>query len=377
MGKNKKSFTYRPYITPDPNNMKFRCALFLLLSLLPSLLGAQGTRDPDSRLPLFEMEEMEVLYSPTDFSPSFKGDSPQLSYFDIPTLPHGDLIVALEFMDRYRDTLVPGQVKWAGMVHFPVIDGRERWYLKWICLYFYDDRMYGFDPGPEAEWQRRFTVPIRYEDRRNPDALYRFASNYVETAFPETQEEYYYVETADPTDPDASFEEVWETIDIPAGRIDGFLSSHKGKEAKDLVRIVYEHSEMPNPGTGTEAAMGKAKGVGRKPFTWAGFFADLTAYTDHIEQAADMLKPRWAQPVKFHYDNKFLFWDIKARSSGLLFNIGTRIYTYSPRYGVWRTTATIYVVEDLDVLASQPGYPGVEKVKSVEFINRDEDIAGN
>ncbi len=344
-----------------------------ILALSPVVLCAQE----DERLPLFELDEVEVLYSPTDFSPSFKGDSPQLSYFDIPTLPHGELIVALEFMDRYRDTLVPGKVKWAGMLHFPVIDGYERWHLKWICLYYYNDRMYGFDSGPEAEWQRRFNVPIRYEDRKNPDALYRFAENYVETAFPEQQEEYYYVETMDPTDPTADFEEIWETIDIPAGRIAGFFKSHKGKEPKELVRIIYEYSEAPNPGAGSAPAMGKAKGVGRKPFTWSGFFEELTAYSSHVEQAAEMLKPRWAQPVKFHYTNKFLFWDIKAKANALLFNVGTRIYTYSPRYGVWRTKATIYDLEDLDTLHTKLEYPGVGGVSRVEFVSLAEDIAGN
>ncbi len=349
--------------------MNKKLFIFLTAVLLAAVSTfAQQNRSRDDQLPLFELDEVEVIYSPTDFAPSFGGDAPQLSYYEVPSLPGGDLILALEFMDRYRDTLVPGRVKWAGMLLFPVIDGEERKLMKWLCLYYYNDKMYGYDPSGKFDEEKRFFIPIKYEDRRNQDVLFRFATNFVEDVFPERDEEYYYVETSDPTDPDAYFEETWDTITIPAGRIDGFLTSHKGKEPRDLVRIVYEHSEIPNPGMGSRATMGEPEKVGKKKFTWASFIEEFKAPDDQLDLAAELLKPRWTQRVRFIYENKLLFWDIKARSRGLLFNIGTKIYTYSPKWGVWRTKATIYDLEDRKALAAKLEYPGVSKVLDVEFI---------
>lgn len=331
----------------------------------------------DDQLPLFDLDEVEVLYSPTDFAPAFDLKSPEISYYDVPELPNGDLVLALEFMDRYRETLIPGRVKWSGMLHLPVVDGEERPWLKWLCLYFYDDKMYGYDPTPQMTYDQRFLVPIRYEDRKNPEALYRFAVNWVEMAFPEREEEYYLYELDDPTDPDSFGQEIIETIHIPAGRVEGFLSSHKDKEPNELVRLVYEHSEVPNPGTGTAAKYGEAENVGKAKFTWDDFVKGFTEFEDYIEQAAALLKPRWTQRVRFHYERQFLFWDIDARSRGLLFNIGTRVFIYSPKWGVWRTNATIYDLDYPDTLHTKLEYPGVQEVVRVEFVNQEvEQITG-
>ncbi len=345
------------------------------LLLLPA--QAQQNVTNESQLPLFDLDEVEVLYSPTDFSPVFDSESPQLSYYDVPELPNGDLILALEFMDRYRETLVPGKVKWSGMLFLPVIDGEERPWLKWLCLYYYNDKMYGYDPSPRMTYDQRFEVPIRYEDRKNPEALYRFASNWVEMAYPEREEEYYLYELDDPTDPDSMGQEIIDTIYIPPGRIDSILSSHKGMDPKDLVKLVYEHSEVPNPGTGAPLEYGDAKNMGKEKWSWDMLIKGVTEYEDYISQAAALLKPRWTQRVRFHYEKQFLFWDIDARSRGLLFNIGTKVFVYSPKWGVWRTDATIYDLDNPDMLHTKLEYPGVATVSRVEFVNTaSEDITG-
>ena len=343
--------------------------------LATSLSGAQSGKVRDDQLPLFDLEEVEVIYNPTDFAPSFSGDMPQFTYYEAPKLPNGDLVLALEFMDRYRDTLIPGDIKWAGMLLFPVIDGHERKLLKWLCLYFYNDTMYGYDPNGYYDYDRRFYIPIQFEDRKNQDVLFRFASNFVADVFPAREEEVYFVEEPDPEDEEGVVQEFYETIESPAGRIEGFLNSHKGKEPKELVRIVYEHSENPNPGTGTKAALGKPMEEETRKFSWADLLRPRTGHEDHLRQAEMLLKPRWTQQVKFHYEKDFLFWDLNARSRGLLFNIGPHVYTYSPKWGVWRTKATIYDLDNLELFASKLEYPGVEKVLRLEFIPPDlEDV---
>ncbi len=346
--------------------------IFVIFALF-SICSAWGQQNviAEDQLPLFDLDEVEVLYSPTDFAPTFAEDSPEMSYYDVPALPHGDLVLALEFMDRYRETQVPGSVKWSGMLYMPVIDGEERPWLKWLCLYYYNDKMYGYDPTPQMSYNQRFLVPIQYEDRKNPEVLYRFAANWVEIAFPEWEEEYYLYELDDPTDPDSFGQEIIETIFIPAGRIEGFLSSHKDRDPKDLVRLIYEYSEMPNQGAGTASQYGEAKNVGKSQFTWDSFIKGITEYEDYIDQAAVLLKPRWTQRVRFHYEKGFLFWDINARSRGLLFNIGTKVFIYSPRWGVWRTSATIYDLDYPETLHTKLHYPGVEEVIRVEFINKE------
>ncbi len=359
-----------PHLSFFPVAVLRRLLFVLLVTGTAFLQIVQAQRVPDDQLPLFDLEEMEVIYSPTDLSPSFRGDAPQMSYYDVPDLPGGDLILALEFMDRYRETLIPGRVKWAGMLVFPVIDGNERKLMKWLCLYYYDDKMYGYDPSGKFDDEKRFYIPIRYEDRKNPQVLFRFASNFVDEVFPAREQEVYYVETEDPSDPDAMFEEVYDTIDIPAGRIDGFLTSHKGKTPEELVRIVYEHSELPNPGTGSKGVYGKAEDVGQEYMDWKRMF-QMSYSDDHIERASKLLKPRWTQRVKFVYETNFLFWDMDARQFGLLFNIGTRLYTYSPEWGVWRTQATIYDLENMESLVAKLEYPGIEKVSRVEFMSID------
>ena len=342
------------------------------------MLSAQSNEDIQENDPLFDLEEFVVNYHPTDFAPAFRVKSPQFTYYDQPKLERGELILALEFMDRYRESLIPGDYKWAGMLHFPVVDGEERPHMKWLCLYFYNNRMFGYDPGAEFESDRRFLGPISYADRMNDNILFQFASSYVERIYPERTEDILIYEdmVLDEEDGSGYTEETWETIDIPAGRIDGVLVSQRGKKPEELVRMIYRYAEEPNPGRDATTAFGPAEEFGKKKFSWKEGFDELVGYQDDIEMARQLLEPRWAQKLYFHYTkDMWILPDYRGKASALAFNIGTRIYVYSPKYGVWRTGATIEDLSDRENFAKKLEYPGLKKIDRVEFIPLEENLA--
>ena len=373
----------------------------LIASLGMALLAVPASSAPIktfdfSELPVIDLEEFEVIHNRVDFSPSFSYQSPNFSYFDVPELPHGDLILALEFIDRYRQSMVPGEHKWAGLLNFPMIDGNERRINKWLCLYMYDGVMYGYDPTPrdeaasrivtstimgpmtvsqdqnlQTEWNRRFVVPVTFEERTNPSVLYRFAESYVETVASETED---YFNSTEIFDESGYMEEF--AIITPAARIAPIVSSQKGREPEDLVKLVYQFYQQPNPGMLSDGSMGPDDNYLRIDLT---FGLDLSGETvkkelggfkvhDYIDLAQQLVAPRWSQKVTFHYKQGFLFWDLSNTSSILLFNVGNRLFAYSPRYGVWKTDAHAAHLADIDLLKTKLKYPGIENVERIELI---------
>lgn len=339
--------------------------------LLNPLLDAQEFNG-NEELPLFELSEFEVVHSETDFAPEFTRETPRFNYFNIPELPNGDLIIALEFMDQYRDARVPGNIKWAGILSFPVIDGYERAWLKFICLYLYEDRMFGFDASAATESNRRFAVPIQFNDRTNREVLFRFAESFVERVYPGGEQEIW-IEELGESDVDAEDNGIeytdgyYEAFTIDPGRIAPVLPSQKGLSEQELVKLIYQYLE-PNPNPVQEAEFGKPEGVGKKPFTWASFKADLQP-PDYIRTAAEMVVPRWYAIARLYHDKKILgLFDSEGRHRVLLFNIGLRIYAYDHRAGVWRTRAVLNDLKDLETLPAKLVYPGIKTISKVELL---------
>jgi hypothetical protein len=328
--------------------------------------------DYSEDLPLFELDEYEVVHSETDFAPEFTRETPSFNYFDIPELPNGDLIIALEFMDQYRDARIPGNIKWAGILSFPVIDGYENNWLKFICLYLYEDRMFGFDASAATESERRFAVPIQFNDRTNREVLFRFAESFVERVYPGGEQEVWMEETIESgVDEEGTAIEYadgyYETFTIDPGRIAPVLPSQKGLSDRELVKMIYQYLE-PNPNPVQEAEFGKPEGVGKQPFTWAAFKADLQP-PDYIRTAAEMVVPRWYAIARLYHDKKILgIFDAEGRHRVLLFNIGLRIYAYDHRAGVWRTRAKLEDLKDLETLPAKLVYPGIKTISKVELL---------
>lgn len=344
------------------------------------------------------MEEYEVIYNQTDFDfePQFNFQSPNFTYYNVPELPKGELILALDFIDRYRQATIPGKHKWAGLLTFPMIDGQERHMIKWLCLYMYDDIMYGYDPTPRdeeasrivtttvlgpmtvfddmnmnMELNRRFVVPVQYKDRTNRDVLFKFAESYVESISPMIEEELIFDSFAYG---DENYSDMM--LEIPVGRIAGILSSHRGKEPEELVRLVYQFYQEPNPGMSADPTLGPDDDFMR--ISW-DINIDLSLENlnkelgglkihDHIALAKALIAPRWSQKVRFHYKKGLLIWNLDNISSVLLFNIGNKLYAYSPYYGVWKTQAHASHLEDLDQLKTRLQYPGIENVDRIELI---------
>ena len=384
------------------NRLIGRSILTVLMIPLLSLPAQLSARKPVELkdYPVIDLQEYEVIYNRTNFRPNFRYKSPQFSYFDIPELPKGELILALDFIDRYRLADIPGSKKWAGLLTFPMFDGDEIPSIKWLCLYMYDDVMYGYDPEPptaqdprfnpmmysgavvrlddlemRAEMNRRFVVPIRFEDRMNPSILYRFAESYVESVSPR-QDRFVYFRDMDGYDDNWRRSDGMFSYTRSAGRIAPILDSQRDKEPRELVRLVYQFYQEPNPGQAAESNMGPDDAFLKRDWSfawnvsWETINKELGGFTvhDEIELARQLVAPRWSQKVTFYYKKDFLFWNLKNTSSILLFNIGNRLFAYSPRYGVWKTDGLAAHLDDLEFLGTKLKYPGIEYVDRIEFI---------
>lgn len=353
---------------PSPSVIRIALTVIPVLFAILSPLGAQTTRPADENLPVFDLEAVEVVHSETEFAPEFSTDSPSFTYFEVPELPRANLILVLEFMDQYRDAQIPGPLKWAGVVTFPVIDGYGNEFLKLICLYYYDGRMFGYDPSTSVEWSKRFAVPIQYEDRSNPDVLFRFATSYVEEMYPGGEEEVWYEETVDPEYPEEGGSGYYETISVDPGRIAPVLSSQKGKAPHELVRLIYRYSSA-NTNPASESAMGRLKKDRREPFSWKAFFSEFGSPPDPLVVAANLVAPRWSGILKLHFEQSLLgIVDWEASRKIMIFNIGQAIYAYDPRLGVWKTKGTLNDLGDIQVLSGKINHPDIPKIARLEVI---------
>ncbi len=333
---------------------------------------------------VFDLDELEVVGKDVERPEIvFKVDSPQLAYYTPPELPKGEVILALDFIDRYKEAKVPGPVKWAAIISFPWVDGRDRGYTEWLCLYLWSGTLYGFSPTAKFDSQMRFAVPIPFDRKTNPEELYALASEFVEEISPADVEVVYredpsssaesfapppdgFVDPSQAASMDAmpQLEPVIEVeyIDIPAGRIEGWRSFDKGKKREELVSLVYLYEKDPNPDQVTSGAMGpdaeykEANSFWKKNFTF-----DFSPSKDPYEIARELLQPRWCLKATLLYEKDVLFFkDVDHKAEVLLFAVGRPIFAYHPRYGVWRTDAT------LDMIAEGRGsdmitYPGVKK----------------
>lgn len=340
---------------------------------------------------IFDLDELEVIGREAE-QPDlvFKVESPQLAYYTPPKLPKGEVILALDFIDRYKDAPVPGPAKWAAIISFPWIDGRQQRFVEWLCLYLWDDRVYGFSPTAKFERNMRFAIPISVARKTDPEVLYALAENFVEEISP-ADVEMIYIENlsdsldafsagnitgSDPAATDGFSDQMLEAmityeveyIDIPAGRIEGWRPMDKGKRKEELVSLVYVYEKDPNPDQVVSGAMGpdeqykEANSFWKKNFTF-----DFSRSPDPFEIARELLKPRWSIRAILHYEKDVLFFkDVDHKAEVLLFNVGRPIFAYHPRYGVWRTDAT------MDMIAEGRGsdmitYPGVEKPMRVQL----------
>lgn len=356
------------------NILKFSLTCMILLWLGNTIIARESMNPRE--LPVIELDEYEVIYSRTDFMPQFRFKSPQFTYYEVPDLPRGDMILALNFIDQYRQNDVPGKYKWAGLLNFPIMDGYGIGHIKWLCLYMYDDVMYGFDPAADRESDRRFVVPIRFEDRLKASVLYQFAESYASTIFPETIDSFLPGYNGDAWDYAAASSNLI-VQEIEAGSIQPILDSQRDKEPTDLVRIVYQFFQNPNPNQSADPTMGPDDNYIWN--TYWSFGLDLSWETinrelggvivsDELQRAQSLVAPRWSQKVVFHYDKRLLLWNLDNISSIMLFNVGKGLFAYTPRLGVWRTDATVAHLENPELLKSKLRYPGIRNVERIELV---------
>ena len=79
------------------------------------------------------------------------------------------------------------------------------------------------DPNMQLEWNRRFVVPVRYEERTNKSVWYRFAQSYVESVSPEAEDFFNSTEFFD----ESGYMEEFAIL-TPAARIAPVVRSQKG-----------------------------------------------------------------------------------------------------------------------------------------------------
>jgi hypothetical protein len=328
----------------------------------------EGSQADD--LPLFEMEEFDVLTSATNFSPEFSSTVPAFSLYEQQSLPRGDLIMAIHFVDQYRESEIPGPVKWIGILHFPILDGYERAHLKWLCLYAYGDRMFGYDPSPLRENLRHFDVPIPVDERLNPKFHIRFAHGYVDAAYGEDYVDWIADEMDDFEDSEDMPDSGISGYNIPAGRIAAVLASQFGRDPDELVRLVYQYVEDPNPNPAASGEFIAMDAGGGGKGSIGSFFKDLTTPApDPLETARQLLAPRWSQRVNAHLTRyPFFFMKTTSVEQVLVFNVSTRIFAYHPIHGVWRTDATTDDLAEPSRFLSKIKIPGDVKTNRAEFV---------
>jgi hypothetical protein len=259
--------------------------------------------------------------------------------------------------------LIPGSVKWSGILHFPIIDSYERPRLKWLCLYFHGDRMYGYDPAARYESERQFAVPIRFEDRLQPAVLATFAASYVQSIFPGGEELY----ESDPDPDSGDFGGELQFFDVPPGRIAAVFPADHGLPPIELVKMIYQYTGTADPTA--SATMGPPADYAAGRLSWREFWQKVGTAPDYVEVARQLVAPRWGQKVIFHYmRDRWLLGEKPAQQTVLLFNVGLRVFSYHPDYGVWRTDATIHDLADARSLPAKLRFPGVPRIQRVEFI---------
>ncbi len=362
--------------------MRIRSGFGLIGTLLVAISAIQAEDMPETEGEVFDLDPREV-YAQKLEQPDlvFKVESPRLTYYEPPELPRGELILALDFIDRYREAAVPGEIKWAALVNFPWVDGYEGKHIQWLCLYLWDGTIYGFNPTAEYDLEMRFVYPVPFEKREDRAELYAMAQQYVERISPEDMQIIYLEDIYGPqeftTDPETGELDVTgedysnevEYIDIPAGRIEGWLPSHKGKDNLELVTMPYQFIENPNENRTELGVMGPSEQYQEDHSFWNKHFSFKIEPRDKpFETARELLKPRWSCRAVLYYEKDVLFFkDVNHKAEVLLFNIGPSIWAYHTRYGVWKTKATVAMLSEgrgSDMIT----YPGIEKPNRVQLM---------
>jgi len=231
-------------------------------------------------------------------------------------------------------------------------------------------------------------LPISVDRKTDPEELYSMASNYVDEISPADVQVIYMEELYGSSDaysssgsgfddPSGGFSDPMEDmdysteveyLDIPAGRIEGWRPIDKGKKREELVSVVYQFIKDPNPDSVASGAMGPDEQyIEANKFWKKNFSFDFSPSPHPFETARELLKPRWSMIAILHYEKNILFFkDVNHKAEVLLFNIGQAIFAYHPRYGIWRTEATIFMIAEgrgSDLIT----YPGVEKPMRVQL----------
>ena len=347
--------------------------LFGLVGILVVPIRILTAQEPTGDVLELDPFTVETERGPT--APRFGVPTPSFAYYELDELENGSMIYALEFMDRYRELPVPGAVKWAGILHFPWVDGYGRGTLQYICLYIYDDRMYGYNPSGDFDSQERFYVPLRFQDRMDPERLCQLASTFVDDLSPSHEVELV-VPVVDESFSDegesvyAEYEE-YEYVEIPAGRIAGFMPSDRGLEPRELVHMVYQ---MKGETVSTAPVeIGKTPREPQKGLKFGRLFNQPMGVQRDFLVARKLLEPRWAQRVIINYEKDTLFFgEVTRKRQVLLFNIGRSIYAYYPRFGIWKTEARLDDIMTPGAANGKVSYPGGAEETRIQFLSWDE-----
>jgi hypothetical protein len=359
--------------------MRIRSGIGFTAVLALAALTVMAEEMPKTEGEVFDLDPREV-YAQKLEQPDlvFKVESPRMAYYEPPELPRGELILALDFIDRYREEAVPGEVKWAAIVTFPWVDGYEGKHIQWLCLYLWNGTIYGFNPTAEYDSEMRFVYPVPFEKREDRVELFAMAEQYVERISPEDMQVIYMEDIYGPqefeTDPetgeltysDEYYSNDVEYIDIPAGRIEGWLPSHQGKKDLELVTMPYQFIENPNKNQTIAGTMGPSEQYQEDNSFWNKHFSfKIEKREEPFDTARELLKPRWSCRAVLHYEKDVLFFkDVNHKAEVLLFNIGSSIWAYHTRYGVWKTKATVAMLSE-GRGANMITYPGIEEPERV------------
>ncbi|MDP0498835.1 MAG: hypothetical protein Q7P63_01935 [Verrucomicrobiota bacterium JB022] len=338
---------------------------------------------------VYDLDAYVIEDTNREFTPDFKTETPRLTYFEKPRLPNGEFILALAFIDRYAVSATPDAYKWAGILSFPWVDGLGQHSVEHICLFYYDQKLYGWAPSDEEE-HRRFTAPLEPADLHRPYALLKFANGYLAEVSPagerwmssRSSRDGQYLELSDnyfrrtgggmPTpenfaESEGGLQKLLVKFD--AGRVAPPGSGGSHTKLEDLVSIYYYFLEMPNKTLGESPIYGPEPGLERKGIDWGAIVGRQPVSTgDAFKTARELLGERWSQPARVKMRPQGALDNLPSYERVLLFSVDDSVYAYTMENGVWNTEITLGQLQAGDV-EEKLAYPGGYTVEGVELLD--------
>lgn len=300
-------------------------------------------------------------------APNFRLQSPSFAYQNQPELPNGGLILALNFIDGYRELDVPGSEKWAGILQVPYFDARERFRYAWVVTYAYADGLWGYLPEAPTRALARFKLPLAVDQRFDLEKLAEIVGVMIQKI---TEEWPQSPISGWQSDDDDGMDYDYDDWDPMYGRIGG-VGDAAGLPPEELVRYIYQYSGDALGGA-VGSRYGPPEDLERRRFSFRDLFTTYPPETRHLSIAKKLLEPRWSLALKVEVTlpRPLPFLPHGKRTHNILFfAVGNRLLAYSPSIGVWMQNASADSITSSQALIDAMVLPGGHRPSNVDVLD--------